>query len=74
MEIQWKESDLIIRTEGEGERRVLESVVSSLSGLKRVDLRHGVPSGTVGNVDPVDNQAISVSANEVLEVVPQASR
>jgi hypothetical protein len=68
MDIRWQEGSLIISPNGEGEHRVLESVVNSLAGLNRVDIHHWPPTGPKV-VDLVDNQPISSGIDETLEVV-----
>jgi hypothetical protein len=56
MDICWLDQLLIITPNGEGERRVLESVVESLSGLNRVDINHRSPTSPNG-INLVDNQS-----------------
>jgi hypothetical protein len=74
MDVEWQDNSLVVKPNGDGERRVLESVVDSLISLKRTDLNYRSPSGPIGHVEPVDDQSISPGVNKLLKVIPQSLR
>ncbi len=69
MDIRWDDGSLIIDTKCEGERRVLQSVIESLAGLKTTDFNYRSPSGPTDYVEPIDDQSIRSSIDKTLEVI-----
>ncbi len=72
MIIEWQNGNLVVKIFSEGERRVLESVVDSLSGLNRIDIHHCGPTRP-DCIKFVNNQPISGLVDEVDQMVSKHS-
>ena len=70
MDVQWKDGALVVEPKDEGERRVSDSVVDSLSGLNQVDINHRTPTSP-DRVNLVDNQPVGALVDKSLEVIAQ---
>jgi hypothetical protein len=68
MEIQWQNGALVVQPRGEGERRVLESVVDCLCSLNRVDIHHCPPSSP-DRIEFIDNQPVGSLVDKSLQVI-----